>query len=341
VEFLATLPMTDSGVVRKIMFRDAIREALAEEMRRDPNVFLMGEEVAQYNGAYKASSGLLEEFGPKRVIDTPISEHGFTGLAVGAALRKLRPVVEFMSFNFSMQAMDQIINSAAKISYMSGGKLNCPIVFRGANGASFRLAGQHSQCFASWYAHCPGLKVVAPYDSQSAKGMLKAAIRDPNPVIFLENERLYAKSFDIQDDGKIIDLDKAVIRKHGKDVTLIGYSLMVEHCLQAAEILAKEHSIDAEVIDLCSLRPMDVDTIIRSLEKTHRVVITEAGWTTCGVGAEVIALINEHGFDQLDAPPCRVSGADVPMPYAKGLEAAAIPSTEQIVSATKALFSRS
>lgn len=322
-----------------ITVREALRDAMAEEMRRDSSVFLMGEEVAEYQGAYKISQGLLDEFGPKRVIDTPITEHGFAGLAVGAAFMGLRPIVEFMTFNFSMQAMDQIINSAAKTLYMSGGQLGCPIVFRGPNGAAARVGAQHSQCYASWYGHCPGLKVVAPYSAADAKGLLKAAIRDPNPVIFLENEIVYGKSFELSSDMQnaedfIIPIGKAAVVREGKDVTITAFSLMVGYALQAAEILAKD-GIDAEVIDLRTIRPLDHATIIRSLQKTNRIVSVEEGWPFAGMGAEVISVVCEQGFDDLDAPPVRVTSVDVPLPYAANLEKLALPQVGHIVQAAK------
>jgi pyruvate dehydrogenase E1 component beta subunit len=319
---------------RKITVRKALYEAMAEEMRNDPLVFLMGEEVAEYQGAYKVSQGLLDEFGPKRVIDTPITEHGFAGVGVGASFRGLKPIVEFMSFNFSMQAIDQVINSAAKTLYMSGGTISCPIVFRGPNGAAASVAAQHSQCYASWYAHCPGLKVVAPYDAASAKGLLKAAIRDPNPVIFLENEMLYGRTFEVPEESEIPSLDKAIVRRQGKDITLVGFSLMVDVCLQAAEILSKE-GIEASVIDLCVLRPWDKQTVLESVSHTHRLVTVEEGWPTCGIGAEIIAQVNEEIFDELDAAPERVTGLDVLLPYARNLEKMALPQVAQVVEASR------
>lgn len=320
--------------MKEITVRKAIYEAIAEEMRLDPNVFLMGEEVAEYQGAYKVSQGLLEEFGPQRVIDTPISEHGFSGIGVGAAFRGLKPIVEFMSFNFSMQAIDQIINSASKTLYMSGGLINCPIVFRGPNGAAAQVAAQHSQCYASWYAHCPGLKVVAPYDAHSAKGLLKSAIRDPNPIIFLENEILYGRSFMIPEEVDPIPLGKALVCRPGNDVTLVTFSIMVDACLQAAEILATE-GIQACVIDLRSLRPWDSEAVLKSLRQTHRLVTIEEGWPACGIGAEIISYVTEHAFDELDAPPLRITGLDVPLPYAKNLEKLALPQVPQILEAVR------
>lgn len=319
-----------------ITVREALRDAMAEEMRADKDVFLMGEEVAEYNGAYKVSQGLLDEFGSKRIIDTPITEYGFSGIGVGAAYAGLRPIVEFMTFNFAMQAIDHIINSASKTLYMSGGQMGCPIVFRGPNGAAARVGAQHSQCFASWYAHCPGLKVVAPYSAADAKGLLKAAIRDPNPVIFLENELLYGESFDIPEgsDDLIIPLGKASIVRVGTDVTITAFSLMVGKALKAAQELEKQ-GISAEVIDLRTLRPLDRGTIVTSLKKTNRLVSVEEGWPFAGVGAELSALAMEEAFDYLDAPITRVTGEDVPMPYAKNLEALAIPQVDQIVQAAK------
>ena len=325
---------------KDITVREALRDAMAEEMRTDKNVFLMGEEVAEYQGAYKISQGLLEEFGDSRVIDTPITEHGFTGLGVGAAFGGLRPIVEFMTFNFAMQAMDHLINSAAKTLYMSGGQMGCPIVFRGANGAAAGVAAQHSQCFASWYAHIPGLKVVAPYSSEDAKGLLKSAIRDPNPIIFLENEILYGHSFPItQDPNLTVPIGKAKIERPGKDVTIVTFSIMVGLALEAAEMLAGE-GIDAEVINLRTLRPLDLDTIIKSIKKTNRVVSLEEGWPVAGIGSEIVAISMEHAFDYLDAPVLRVCGEDVPMPYATNLEAAALPNIDKVVSAVKSVCYR-
>jgi pyruvate dehydrogenase E1 component beta subunit len=305
------------------------------EMRRDADVFLIGEEVAQYQGAYKISQGMLDEFGPKRVIDTPITEHGFTGMAVGAALNGLKPIVEFMTFNFAMQAMDQIINSAAKTLYMSGGQMGCPIVFRGPNGAASRVAAQHSQCYASWYAHVPGLKVVSPWSSADAKGLLRAAIRDPNPVIVLENEILYGHTFECPvDEDFILPIGKAKIERVGSQVTLVAFGIMVGVALKAAEMLAGE-GIDAEVINLRSLRPFDTETIIASVKKTNRIVSVEEGWPFSGVGAEVAMQVIEGAFDWLDAPPVRVHGLDVPLPYAANLEKLALPQPEWVVDAVK------
>ncbi|MCW8085411.1 pyruvate dehydrogenase complex E1 component subunit beta [Sabulicella glaciei] len=328
-------PERDWGPTQKITVREALRDAMAAEMRRDADVFLMGEEVAQYQGAYKVSQGLLDEFGPKRVIDTPITEHGFTGMAVGAAFTGLKPIVEFMTFNFSMQAIDQIINSAAKTLYMSGGQLGCPITFRGPNGAASRVAAQHSQCYASWYAHCPGLKVVAPWSAADAKGLLRAAIRDPNPVIVLENEILYGQSFECPTDEEfILEIGKAKIERPGKDVTIVAFSIMVGMAMQAAEKLA-EQGIEAEVINLRSIRPLDTETIVNSVRKTNRLVTVEEGWPFAGIGAEVAMQIMEHAFDHLDAPPVRVTGLDIPMPYAANLEKLALPRLEQVVEAAR------
>ncbi|MDI9409807.1 MAG: pyruvate dehydrogenase complex E1 component subunit beta, partial [Candidatus Pacebacteria bacterium] len=329
-----------SGATVKKTVREALRDAMAEEMRRDKKVFLMGEEVAQYQGAYKVSQGLLDEFGDRRVIDTPITEIGFAGLGVGAALAGLRPIVEFMTFNFAMQAMDHIINSAAKTLYMSGGQMGCPIVFRGPNGVASRVGAQHSQCFASWYAHCPGLKVVAPYSAADAKGLLKSAIRDPNPIIFLEHELLYGTSFDVPEDETVtIPFGKARIARPGKDVTLVSFSFGVKIALEAAELLASE-GIEAEVIDLRSLRPLDTATILASLAKTNRLVTIEEGWAFSGIGSEIAAQVMEHGFDDLDAPVARVCGADVPLPYAANLEKLALPQAADVVRAAKGVLYR-
>lgn len=318
-----------------ITVREALRNAMAEEMRLDKKVFVMGEEVAEYQGAYKVTQGLLEEFGEKRVYDTPITEHGFAGLGVGAAFGNLKPIVEFMTFNFAMQAIDQIINSAAKTLYMSGGQMGCPIVFRGPNGAASRVAAQHSQCYASWYAHCPGLKVVSPWSSSDAKGLLKSAIRDPDPVIFLENEVMYGQSFNCPDsEDFLIPIGKANIEKEGNDVTIIAFSIMVGRSINAANIL-KENGINAEVINLRTLRPLDTETIINSVKKTNRVVTCEEGFPFSGIGAEISAMITEKAFDWLDAPIIRVTGKDVPMPYAANLEKLALPQVEDIVKACK------
>ncbi len=315
--------------------REALRDAMAEEMRRDEQVFLMGEEVAQYQGAYKVSQGLLEEFGERRVIDTPITEHGFAGLGVGAAFMGLRPIVEFMTFNFAMQAMDHLINSAAKTLYMSGGQMGCPIVFRGPNGAASRVGAQHSQCYASWYAHCPGLKVVSPYSAADAKGLLKSAIRDPNPVFVLENEMLYGNSFEVPvADDWIVPIGSAKVVRTGSDVTLVAFSIMVGKALEAADALAEE-GIDAEVIDLRTIRPLDTETIVKSVQKTNRIVSCEEGWPFSGIGSELAALMMEAAFDWLDAPLARVCAKDVPLPYAANLEALALPQAADIVEAAK------
>ncbi|MBP6766607.1 MAG: pyruvate dehydrogenase complex E1 component subunit beta [Reyranella sp.] len=328
------------GGTQHMTVREALREAMAAEMRADESVFLMGEEVAQYQGAYKVSQGLLDEFGAKRVIDTPITEHGFAGLGVGAAFGGLKPIVEFMTFNFAMQAIDQIINSAAKTHYMSGGQMTCPIVFRGPNGAASRVAAQHSQCYASWYAHVPGLRVLAPWSAADAKGLLRAAIRDPNPVIFLENEILYGQSFDVPEDPDfVLPIGKAKIERAGKDVTIVAFSIMVGKALQAAEELAKI-GIDAEVINLRSLRPFDTETIVESVKKTNRLVSCEEGWPFAGIGSELSALMMEHAFDYLDAPVKRVTGLDVPLPYAANLEKMALPQSSHIVEAARAVCNR-
>ena len=324
-----------SGSSTWLTVRESLRDAMAEEMRRDENVFIMGEEVAEYQGAYKVTQGLLDEFGSKRVIDTPITEQGFAGLGVGAAFGELRPIVEFMTFNFAMQAIDQIINSAAKTLYMSGGQMGCPIVFRGPNGAASRVAAQHSQCFASWYAHCPGLKVVAPYSAADAKGLLKAAIRDPNPIIFLEHEVLYSQSFDVPDDDDwVVPIGKANILRSGSDVTIVAFSIMVGRALEAADRLA-EQGISAEVIDLRSIRPLDSATIVESVKKTSRLVTCEEGFPFAGIGAEIAMQVIEQAFDWLDAPIARVTGKDVPMPYAANLEAMALPQIDDIVAAAR------
>ena len=340
----ASLPAGTEFVTMTV--REALRDAMAEEMRRDETVFLMGEEVAQYQGAYKVSQGLLEEFGERRVIDTPITEQGFAGLgvgaafaglAVGAAFNGLRPIVEFMTWNFAMQAIDQIINSAAKTRYMSGGQMHCPIVFRGPNGPASRVGAQHSQDYSSWYAQVPGLKVVAPYFAADAKALLKAAIRDPNPVIFLENEILYGRSFPVPKlDDYVLPIGKARVIKQGADVTLVAHSICVGMILEAAEALAKE-GIDAELIDLRSLRPLDTNTVIESVKKTNRLVIVEQGWPICSIGSEIAAQVVEKAFDWLDAPPTKVSGKDVPMPYAANLEKLALPHLDEVVAAAKAV----
>ena len=318
-----------------MQYREALNLAMTEEMERDDRVFLMGEEVAEYNGAYKVSEGMLEQFGAKRVIDTPISENGFSGIGIGAALNGLRPIIEFMTFNFSFVAIDQIINSAAKTNYMSGGQVRCPIVFRGPNGAAARVAAQHSQCYASWYAHCPGLKVIAPWSSEDAKGLLRAAIRDPNPVIFLENEVVYGQTFPCPTaEDFILPIGKAKVERAGEHVTIVAFSIAVGYAMAAAEELAKE-GISAEVINLRTIRPLDIDTIVESVKKTNRLVSVEEGWPFAGIGSEIAAIAMEHCFDWLDAPMVRVHGADVPMPYAANLEKLALPSTAQVVEAAK------
>jgi len=317
--------------------RDALRDAMAEEMRRDDTVFVMGEEVAEYQGAYKVTRGLLDEFGPRRVVDTPITEHGFAGLGVGAAFNGLKPVVEFMTFNFAMQAVDHIINSAAKTLYMSGGQMGCPIVFRGPNGAASRVGAQHSHDYSSWYANVPGLKVIAPYDAADAKGLLKAAIRDPNPVVFLEHELIYGESFDVPDvEDWVLPIGKARVRREGSDVTITAHSRMVGYALEAAEILAGE-GISAEVIDLRTLRPLDTETVVESVKKTNRIVCAEEGWGRMGVGAEIAAVVTAEAFDYLDAPPARVHQKDVPLPYAGNLEKLSLPGVDDIVKAVKAV----
>ena len=329
------------GATVNITVREALRDAMAEEMRREDSVFLMGEEVAQYQGAYKVSQGLLEEFGKRRVIDTPITEHGFAGLGVGAAFMGLKPIVEFMTFNFAMQAMDHLINSAAKTLYMSGGQMGCPIVFRGPNGAAARVGAQHSQCYASWYAHCPGLKVVSPYTAADAKGLLKSAIRDPNPVFVLENELLYGNSFDVPvNDDWIVPIGSAKVVREGSDVTLVAFSIMVGKAMEAAEALAAD-GVNAEVIDLRTIRPLDTDTIVKSVQKTNRIVSCEEGWPFSGIGSELAAVMMEAAFDWLDAPLARVCAKDVPLPYAANLEALALPQAQDIVDAAKNVCYRS
>jgi pyruvate dehydrogenase E1 component beta subunit len=336
----ASAPGEHVGKTTTITVREALRDAMAEEMRRDPNVLLIGEEVAEYQGAYKVSQGLLQEFGPRRVIDTPITEQGFAGLGIGAAFGGLRPIVEFMTFNFAMQAMDQLINSAAKTLYMSGGQMGCSIVFRGPNGAAARVAAQHSQDYSAWYSHIPGLTVIAPYTAADAKGLLKSAIRYPNPVIFLENEILYGHSSPVPRlDDYLVPIGKAKVARPGEHVTLVAWSAGMGYALKAAEELAKEN-LSAEVIDLRTLRPMDTATIVESVKKTGRCVVVEEGWPQSGVGAEVAARIMENAFDWLDAPVARVSGKDVPMPYAANLEKLALPSVAEIVEAAKAVAYR-
>lgn len=331
-------PVTEKdyiGPVKAMTVREALREAMAEEMRRDKEVFIMGEEVAEYNGAYKVTQGMWEEFGDKRVIDTPITEYGFAGLGAGAAFAGLKPIVEFMTWNFAMQALDHIVSSAAKTLYMAGGQLGCPIVFRGPNGPASRVAAQHSQCYASWYGHIPGLKVIAPWSGADCKGLLKAAIRDPNPIVFLENEIMYGQTFDVPADPDfILPIGKAKVERTGKDVTITAFSRMVGVALQAAEKLA-EQGISAEVINLRTIRPLDVETIAASVKKTNRIISVEEGWPYAGIGSEIAALMMEACFDDLDAPVLRVCGADVPMPYAANLEKLAVPQVDDIVAAAK------
>ncbi len=325
----------DTSNQMQITVRESLRDAMAEEMRRDENVFIMGEEVAEYQGAYKVTQGLLEEFGGRRVIDTPITEYGFAGVGCGAAMAGLRPIVEFMTFNFAMQAIDHIINSAAKTLYMSGGQMRCPIVFRGPNGAASRVGAQHSQDYSAWFASVPGLKVIAPYSAADAKGLLKAAIRDPNPVVFLENEILYGQSFPVPEvDDHIVPIGKALVRQEGNDVTIVSYSHGLKYVHEANEQL-KAEGIEAEIIDLRTLRPLDIDTVLKSVAKTNRLVVVEEGWPICSVGSEICAQVSNFAFDDLDAPPLKVSGADVPMPYAENLEKLALPSAAQIVAAVK------
>ena len=326
--------------LKELSVREALRDAMAEEMRRDETVFVIGEEVAEYEGAYKVTQGLLDEFGAKRVIDTPIVEHGIAGLGIGAAFAGLRPIVEFMTFNFAMQAIDQIINSAAKTHYMSGGLVTCPIVFRGPNGAARRVAAQHSQDFSAWYAHIPGLKVVAPYTAADAKGLLKAAIRDPNPVLVLENELLYAVKADVPvSDDYVLPIGRAKILRAGADVTLVSHSRSLDACLEAVKSLSAE-GVDCEVIDLRSLRPLDTSTVIASVQKTNRLVTVEEGWPVAGIGAEISAAVQSEAFDYLDAPIARVTGLDVPLPYADNLEKMALPSTENVIQAVNAVCYR-
>jgi pyruvate dehydrogenase E1 component beta subunit len=327
------------GATTKITLREALRDAMAEEMRADDRVFVMGEEVAEYQGAYKVTQGLLAEFGEKRVIDTPITEHGFAGIGAGAAMGGLRPVIEFMTFNFAMQAIDHIINSAAKTNYMSGGQMRCPIVFRGPNGAASRVGAQHSQNFGPWYASVPGLIVIAPYDAADAKGLLKAAIRCEDPVVFLENELLYGRSYEVPDGDVVVPIGKARIMRPGKDVTIVSYSIGVGLALEAAETLAGE-GIDAEVLDLRTLRPLDTAAVLESLKRTNRMVVVEEGWATCSIASEICAIAMEQGFDDLDAPVMRVTNEDVPMPYAANLEKATLVNVERIVSAVKAVCYR-
>ena len=323
-----------------ITVREALRDAMAEEMRLDQNIFVMGEEVAEYQGAYKVTQGLLEEFGEKRVIDTPITEQGFAGLGVGAAFGGLKPIIEFMTFNFSMQAIDQIINSAAKTLYMSGGQMGCPIVFRGPNGAASRVAAQHSQCFASWYAHCPGLKVVSPWSSSDAKGLLKSSIRDPNPVIFLENELLYGEKFEVNEIDDLVPLGKANILREGNDITIVAFSIMVGKALEAAETLSNKN-ISCEVIDLRTIKPLDIDLIINSIKKTNNLVVCEEGFPFAGISSEIISQVQELAFDWLDSPIKRITGLDVPLPYAENLEKLALPQGNDIVEGVLSTLNRS
>ena len=322
-----------------ITVREALRDAMAEEMRADKNIFVMGEEVAEYQGAYKVTQGLLEEFGEKRVIDSPITEHGFAGLGVGAAFAGLRPIIEFMTFNFAMQAIDQIINSAAKTLYMSGGQVKCPIVFRGPNGAAARVGAQHSQNYASWYSHVPGLTVISPYDATDSKGLLKSAIKSPNPVVFLENELLYGESFDLDDSIEYIPIGKARVIREGDDLTIVSYSITVGKALEAANEL-ENLGINAEVIDLRTIKPLDLDTIINSVKKTNRLVVVDEGWDFCGVGSSIAALVQEMAFDYLDAEILRVAGLDVPLPYAKNLEQMSLPQVEDIIKTSKRICNK-
>jgi pyruvate dehydrogenase E1 component beta subunit len=327
--------------LRKLTVREALREAMAEEMRKHPEIYVMGEEVAEYNGAYKVTQGLLAEFGAKRVIDTPITEHGFAGLAVGSAFAGLRPIVEFMTFNFAMQAIDQIINSAAKTNYMSGGQVRCPIVFRGPNGAASRVGAQHSQCYASWYGSIPGLKVVAPYSASDAKGLLKSAIRDPNPVIFLENEITYGFSFEEEyDDDHVVEIGKAKILREGFDITIIAFSLVVKYALEAAEELEKI-GISAEVIDLRTIRPIDRETIVNSVKKTSRCITVEEGFPFASVGSEIASILIDEAFDYLDAPIKKLASVDAPLPYAENLERLALPKAKDIIRVAKELCNKS
>ena len=333
------LTLSNIDATKKITVREALRDAILEEMEADNDVFIMGEEVAEYEGAYKVTQGLLEKFGDKRVIDTPITEHGFTGIGVGAAFGNLKPIVEFMTFNFSMQAIDQIINSAAKTLYMSGGQMGCPIVFRGPNGAASRVAAQHSQCFASWYSHVPGLKVVSPWSSEDAKGLLKSAIRDPNPIVFLENEVMYGQSFECPISNEFtLPIGKAKVEKNGSDITIVAFSIMVGKALEAANELEK-NGINVEVINLRTLRPLDLETIINSVKKTNKLITCEEGFGYSGIGAEISSLIQENAFDWLDAPVLRVHGKDVPMPYAENLEKLALPQTSDIINKAKQICS--
>ena len=334
-ELVIETEWTDATKVKQQTVREALRDAMAEELRRDENVFLMGEEVAEYQGAYKVSQGLLEEFGSKRIIDTPITEHGFAGIATGASFAGLRPIVEFMTFNFAMQAIDQIINSAAKTLYMSGGQMGAPMVFRGPNGAAARVGAQHSQDYTSWYAHIPGLKVAAPYSASDAKGLLKSAIRDNNPVIFLENEILYGRSFDVPDvEDYVVPFGKARIWRKGEDITIVSFGIGMQYALKAAEKLAAD-GIEAEVIDLRTIRPIDYETLIQSVSKTNRCITVEEGFPIASIGNHLSAYIMEHAFDYLDAPVINCSGKDVPMPYAANLEKLALVTTDEVVNAAK------
>jgi pyruvate dehydrogenase E1 component beta subunit len=332
-------PVRTSNTTTKLTLREALRDAMAEEMRTDDRVFVMGEEVAEYQGAYKVTQGLLAEFGEKRVIDTPITEHGFAGIGAGAAMGGLRPVIEFMTFNFAMQAIDHIINSAAKTNYMSGGQMRCPIVFRGPNGAASRVGAQHSQNFGPWYASVPGLIVIAPYDAADAKGLLKAAIRCEDPVVFLENELLYGRTYEVPEGDVVVPIGKARIMRPGKDVTIVSYSIGIGLALEAAETLADE-GIDAEVLDLRTLRPLDSAAVLASLKKTNRMIVVEEGWATCSIASEICAIAMEQGFDDLDAPVLRVTNEDVPMPYAANLEKATLVNAERVVAAAKAVCYR-
>ena len=343
-ETISILPNTnkDENLIltkNTITVREALRDAMAEEMRLDQNIFVMGEEVAEYQGAYKVTQGLLEEFGEKRVIDTPITEQGFAGLGVGAAFGGLKPIIEFMTFNFSMQAIDQIINSAAKTLYMSGGQMGCPIVFRGPNGAASRVAAQHSQCFASWYAHCPGLKVVSPWSASDAKGLLKSSIRDPNPVIFLENELLYGEKFEVNEIDDLVPLGKANILREGNDITIVAFSIMVGKALEAAETLSNEN-ISCEIIDLRTIKPLDIDLIINSIKKTNNLVVCEEGFPFAGISSEIISQVQELAFDWLDSPIKRITGLDVPLPYAENLEKLALPQGNDIVEGVLSTLNR-
>ena len=341
ISILPSINKDENLILKKntITVREALRDAMAEEMRLDQNIFIMGEEVAEYQGAYKVTQGLLEEFGEKRVIDTPITEQGFAGLGVGAAFGGLKPIIEFMTFNFSMQAIDQIINSAAKTLYMSGGQMGCPIVFRGPNGAASRVAAQHSQCFASWYAHCPGLKVVSPWSASDAKGLLKSSIRDPNPVIFLENELLYGEKFEVNEIDDLVPLGKANILREGNDITIVAFSIMVGKALEAAETLSNEN-ISCEVIDLRTIKPLDIDLIINSIKKTNNLVVCEEGFPFAGISSEIISQVQELAFDWLDSPIKRVTGLDVPLPYAENLEKLALPQGNDIVEGVLSTLNR-